>query len=232
MAAVEDKRELNAEQIKKSVADISQGINNLSGTFSPYTIFSDWVKMYALAICNMLEPMKGALWEVREKAYMATASKYTSEQLKSFAELSGRLVELYDIAGPYDALGEIYMFSGCGNKGTGQFFTPFHLSKLVADVALKNIKNGEKIRINEPSCGGGGMILAAARLINESGGDARMQMDIVAQDLDWNSIYMTYIQLSLNGLNAVCIQGDSLMMCSSVPRECVLETPRKRGVLL
>ena len=58
-----------------------------------------------------------------------------------------------------------------------------------------------------------------------------MQMDIVAQDLDWNSVYMTYIQLSLNGLSAVCIQGDSLQNVR-VPKENILETPRRRGALI
>ena len=58
-----------------------------------------------------------------------------------------------------------------------------------------------------------------------------MQMDIVAHDLDWNSVYMTYIQLSLNGLSAVCIQGDSLQI-ARVSKENILETPRRRGALI
>ena len=70
-----------------------------------------------------------------------------------------------------------------------------------------------------------------AKKINEAGGNAQMQMDIVAQDLDWNSVYMTYIQLSLNGLSAVCIQGDSLQN-ARVPKENILETPRRRGALI
>lgn len=219
------------EQAKKAVEEISSRIEELSGIYSPYVIFSDWVKMYALSISNMLEICENSLWKKRESEYLGIASKYTPEQLKKFAELSARLVELYEAAGPYDALGEIYMASGCGNKGTGQFFTPYHISSLVADLAVDKIKAGEKIIINEPSCGGGGMILAAAKRINEAGGDAQLQMDIVAQDLDWNSVYMAYVQLSLNGLNAVCIQGDSLQMIAA-PKECVLETPRRRGLLI
>lgn len=217
--------------VKNAVTRIAEAVNAMSGSFSPYVIFSDWVKMYAISISNMLELHKNEVWKKRERAYLDIASKYTPEQLKRFAELSAMLVELYEAAGPYDALGEIYMASGCGNKGTGQFFTPYHVSSLVADLAVDKIKAGEKIIINEPSCGGGGMILAAAKRINEAGGDAQLQMDIVAQDLDWNSVYMAYVQLSLNGLNAVCIQGDSLQMIDA-PKECILETPRRRGLLI
>lgn len=36
-----------------------------------------------------------------------------------------------------DVLGEIYMESGCGNKSTGQFFTPFHVSQLCSDIARR-----------------------------------------------------------------------------------------------
>lgn len=216
---------------KTAIMKIAQEINALSGSFTPYVIFSDWVKMCAISISNALEIQNNKVWEKRERAYLDTAAKYTPEQMKKFSELSALLVELYETTGPYDALGEIYMALGCGNKGTGQFFTPYHLSYLTASLAVDKIKSGEKVVVNEPSCGGGGMILAVAKKINEAGGNAQMQMDIVAQDLDWNSVYMTYIQLSLNGLSAVCIQGDSLQN-AHVPKERILETPRKRGALI
>lgn len=89
----------------------------------------------------------------------------------------------------------------------------------------------EIIRLNEPSCGAGGMILATAKVINERGGNAQRQLRVTAQDLDWNSIYMTYIQLSFNGIDAVCIQGDTLMN-NPFSEEHALRTPKNKGVLL
>ena len=63
-------------------------------------------------------------------------------------ELGQALIEVYEQEGPYDALGEIYMAAECGNKSTGQFFTPFHVSVLTAQ--LHKYPEDEIIRLNEP----------------------------------------------------------------------------------
>ena len=209
--------------------EIAKKIQRMSGTYTPYVIFTDWCKMLSLSISNACEIIHGDLWQQREKTYIDTASKYTSEQLNTIVELGQALIEVYEQEGPYDALGEIYMAAECGNKSTGQFFTPFHVSVLTAQ--LHKYPEDEIIRLNEPSCGAGGMILATAKVINEHGGNAQRQLRVTAQDLDWNSIYMTYIQLSFNGIDAVCIQGDTLMN-NPFSEEHAMRTPKNKGVLL
>lgn len=209
--------------------EIAKKIQRMSDTYTPYVIFTDWCKMLSLSISNACEIIHGDLWKQREKTYIDTASKYTSEQLNTIVELGQALIEVYEQEGPYDALGEIYMVAECGNKSTGQFFTPFHVSVLTAQLQ-KYPENGI-IRLNEPSCGAGGMILATAKVINDRGGNAQRQLRVTAQDLDWNSIYMTYIQLSFNGIDAVCIQGDTLMN-NHFSEEHTLRTPKNKGVLL
>ena len=127
------------------------------------------------------------------------------------------------------------MQAGIGSKYTGQFFTPFHLSELSAKLAIdKATVRENKIRISEPSCGAGGMIIAACKILHENGFDYQRNLDVLAQDLDWKGVYMTYLQLSLIGCRAVVVQGDTLCepYTKEYPKERVLRTPAMMGALL
>lgn len=54
----------------------------------------------------------------------------------------------------YDVLGTVYMESGCSNKSTGQFFSPFNIS--MAAARTMSLESNEKImKIYEPSAGAG-----------------------------------------------------------------------------
>jgi type I restriction-modification system DNA methylase subunit len=118
------------------------------------------------------------------------------------------------------------MDSGAGNKVTGQFFTPFHVSELIAGVTLQKEDENGKITINEPCSGSGGMVLAAVKALMKKGKNPQQVLNVVAQDLDWNCIYMSYVQLSLNGLDAIVIQGDSLMpLDGNLHGERIFRTP-------
>lgn len=212
------------------MSEISDKINKMSGTYTPYVIFTDWCKMLALATANACEIRHNSIWQKRESAYLETIRKYNSEQQLEFSWLSSRLFDVYAIEGPFDALGEIYMMAECGNKATGQFFTPFNINLLTA--RLEDYELNKQIKLNEPSCGAGGMILATARLINEKGGNAQRYLKVKAQDIDWNSVYMTYVQLSYNGIDAIVVQGDTLSDIKDYSEEQIFKTPKNKGVLL
>ena len=147
---------------------IIKTIQSMSGSYAPYNIFSDWVEMSALAIQNTCCINHDKIWQDREKQYLDIAKKYSSEELslmvRMLAWLTDELEEEYS-----DVLGSIYMEGGMGSKYTGQFFTPFHLSELCArmSVNLENLPKEGHISLNEPSCGGGGMIIAG---LTSSGG--------------------------------------------------------------
>lgn len=217
--------------------EISKRILKMAGQYSPYNIFTDWVELCALSISNSITMVHNNVWQEREQTYIGTAQKYTTEELESFAQmfvwLGDALTENMS-----DVLGEIYMECGLGNKYTGQFFTPFHLSELCARCAIpeSSFVNSEKmIKINEPSCGGGGMIIAACKVLHDNGFDFQRRLDVVAQDLDWKGVYMTYLQLSLIGCRAIVVQGDTLTNPfdpSKTERSRMLFTPAKLGALI
>ena len=91
------------------------------------------------------------------------------------------------------------------------------------------------MKFNEPSTGGGGMIIAAVKVLKDRGINPQYCMDVVARDLDWKGVYMTYVQLSLLGIKATVVQGDSLGEPFIDPRkyspERVLYTPARKGMI-
>ena len=215
--------------------EIVSKINELSGSRSPYEVFCDWTKCLAIAISNSSDILRGELWRQREEEYLKTIRPYGKDSMK-IAKIS-TLLEYALEEEMTDVLGKIYMDAGCGNKNTGQFFTPFHLSAGIAGCVLpKDVSPQKPIKIYEPSCGGGGMIIAAAKALKERGVNFRRSMKIVAQDLDWKAVYMTYIQLSLLGIDATVVQGDTLQEpmrdSRKYPPERVFYTPKKKGMLL
>ena len=213
--------------------EIVKAINEISGKYSPYQIFRDWCEMYALAIQNACVLYHDELWNQRENTYKGIISKYDEKERDNILFMSNVLPLIYEEEFT-DVLGEIYMESGAGNSATGQFFTPFHVSVMMAEMNKSEYTKNGKIELLEPSCGGGGMIIAIAKTMKRMGLNYQSKMKVVAQDLDWLSVYMTYIQLSLLGIDAIVVQGDSLGD-PFVPRDYekrrMLRTPKNTGAL-
>ena len=215
---------------KKEIIDM---IIAMSGRYSPYNVFSDWVETCALSISNTCTVIHDKVWQYRERLYVDTARKYTEVELEQFAKmfvmLGNALTEELT-----DVLGQIYMEAGLGSKYTGQFFTPFHLSELCARLGLDTEGDGI-IELNEPSCGGGGMIIAACKVLQDKGINFQRRLRVVAQDLDWKGVYMTYLQLSLIGCNAIVVQGDTLCEpydLRRTPKDRIMRTPMNMGALI
>lgn len=214
--------------------EIISSITKMSGRYSPYNIFSDWIQMCSLSIQNAVCVIHNKIWKDREQLYIDTARRYTEQELSEFAKMFVLLGDALT-ENMSDVLGEIYMEAGMGSKYTGQFFTPFHLSEMCARLGLSEIREGEQISLNEPSCGGGGMVIAACKVLLSSGINYQKRLTVVAQDLDWKSVYMTYLQLSLIGCKALVVQGDTL--CEPFDPKItdparIMRTPAYMGVLL
>lgn len=182
--------------------DIIKKIDSMSGSKSPYNVFTDWIKCTALAIMQ-------SVWfsEDREQIYLDIIKDYNG---RDFSDMCAWLSETIECK-MTDILGNLFMQSGWGNKNTGQFFTPYTLSLATADLVMTDLPDNEYITLNEPSAGAGGMVIAAAEVVKNSGRNYQKCLRVVAQDLDWNAFYMCYIQLSLYGIDAKVVQGDTLL---------------------
>lgn len=207
-------------------------IEQMAGKYSEYEIFSNWVELGALTYANSCKVIHDKIWHDREKRYIEIMNRYSKEDQQNMITMFGLLHVAFE-RGMSDILGEIYMESGCGSKANGQFFTPFHLSELNARLQLEGITEEQKLTINEPSTGGGGMIIATAKVLKEKGINYQRCMDVVAQDLDWKGVHMTYLQLSILGIKAIVVQGNTLSepYVKGYDRNRMFITPAKMGVL-
>lgn len=231
--AVEKKEYESARVAVNRKKDIIKSIESISGKYSAYEVFTDWIRCCSLAISNSCQLIHNPIWQEREQMYIDTMKKYTLEERQKFTEMFHMLAETLE-AETTDVLGQIYMEAGMGSKAAGQFFTPYHLSKMCASLSV-DLDENEKCILNEPSCGGGGMIIATAAVLKEKGINYQRAMKVVAQDLDWKSVYMCYLQLSLLGISAECVQGDTLCdpyIPGTTQASHILYTPARMGVLL
>lgn len=208
-------------------------IHSLSGSRSPYQVFSDWVECCALSIQNSCHIIRNEVWKKREEQYARSISPYGKEG-KRFGEMLAMMVQAMEEE-ITDTLGEIYMEAGIANKNTGQFFTPFSVSYALARISLRDETGEKPVTMHEPAAGAGGMIIAAARVLHDRGINYQRCLKVTAQELDWKGVYMCYTQLSLLGIDAEVAQGDTLRepyTGKGYPPERVFYTPRRMGVLI
>lgn len=142
------------------------------------------------------------------------------DELPIFQSITADLVELMDYSAinmQYtDYLGQIFHRLQANNKQTGQFFTPTSISELTANIA-GNVECVEKaiaekcyIKVAEPACGSGSMLLGYVSKIAKLGYNPQQVLLIDAWDIDGKCVNMCYFQLNLYGLNAVVTHGDAL----------------------
>ena len=215
------------DKVIEQEKEIINTIRTISGARSPYEVFTDWVHMFAVSISNSSDIIRTKNTAIREEEYMNISKRYQPEQLLNLCRINALLVECFEDE-ISDYLGEIYMALDIGNTNTGQFFTPFHLSYMSAKLSTPH---DDVINMIEPSCGGGGMVIAAAKVIQDRGMNYQKVLRVKAKDLDFKAVYMSYIQFSLLGINGVIEQGDAL---NGKPVDSINKffTPAWKGLLI
>ena len=165
--------------------------------------------MFAIAISNRFDI---ANFTKREEQYLKTINKYTKEEQNKICSILGKILILYGGDKPQynDFLGSLYMLSNSYSKTFGQFFTPYSVSVLMAKILVKNYDlTKEVIIVNDCCCGGGGLLIALVEEL-ERQGVSKDKILVVGQDIDSRCVNMSYIQLSLLGIPAVILKGDTL----------------------
>ena len=113
-----------------------------------------------------------------------------------------------------DFLGEIAGENQLLNQNNGQFFTPSALSQMMAQMSVQNaaelIEQKGIITIADPAAGAGATLIATAKALYDQGIDPRSCAQFDAVDISRDAFHMCYIQLSLQGLQAMVRHGNSL----------------------
>lgn len=177
-----------------------------------HKVFSDFCEMSALALSNTVDLVHR---EAREARYMQIVGEYEREEVQRFPQLLAVLVDWLE-CGLDDCLGKLFMSLELGDSFKGQFFTPFEVSRLMAGItfgdARQAIEHQGFITMNEPACGAGGMILAAADALQAQGINYQRAMHATAVDVDATAVHMAYVQLSLAHVPAIIVHGNSLSL--------------------
>ena len=186
----------------KCLQSIEYGRNN-------YDVFQDFLTLASLSFHNVI-----AKDEKVEKEYLDIIGRYKNK--KQFAELLV-ITTLALEEKPHDFLGDIFMSAGFGNVRGGQFFTPYHLSKMMSDITIgdnfkEQIEKDGYVTLSEPCCGAGGMIIAASEVMKEKGFNPQTQRRFTGIDIDLKCCQMAYIQTSLLGLRGQIYHGNTISM--------------------
>jgi N-6 DNA Methylase len=192
-------------------------LQDLNRSRSSHRTFSDWLEIAALTLHQMpyhsgdLE--KDAAFERLEKLYMERIKPYSRDELNVFAEML-KITTIVHHTGYSDFLGEIAGESELLNKGSGQFFTPYHLCRAIAKMSLGNVRQAVEakgiITIGEPAVGAGALVIASAEEIASQGVDPRACAQFDCTDVSRDAFNMAYIQLSAQNLQAVVRHGNTL----------------------
>ena len=143
---------------------------------------------------------------------------------RCFEVLAG--VDLHaTVSGPQlkgDLLGPLYTaLRGNGDrKALGAFFTPPAVSLAIAAI----IGIGEGARVVEPSCGAGGMVIAAAAEMRSRGLDPAT-VTWVLNDLDPVVLALCGVNVAAHGLGdrVVLSRGDGLLLGTGLPGDGLRE---------
>lgn len=198
------------EQHRKEMID---KIKQLGQSHSIWSVFEDFLALSAISISNAVDHLH---FEEREKMYFDIIKKYNKQELDLFPSMFADLImELQRFSEyPQDVLGEIFHDLELHNKYKGQFFTPNHISEFMGQISVqekdKIIEKNGYITVCEPCAGSGTLILGFAKAMKEKEYNYQQQMLVTAVDIDIKCVYMTYIQLSLYGIPAIVVHGDSL----------------------
>lgn len=143
----------------ESQKNIVRFIEGLSGKYSRWDIWQDFIIMSAIAIANT---MGGPQVKAREGIYRSRAEKYSTKELEVFADMLFEVVAELERDQEQDFLGELFMALGLGNEWKGQFFTPYDICRAMSaitygpDMAARIEKQGW-ISVSDPACGAGAM---------------------------------------------------------------------------
>jgi len=171
------------------------------------TVFDDFLTL-TICACSP-NPITGLSHD--EDLYLQTIAPYKNDKLRhNFPKMFACLThEMGHRLGSYmgnDVLGEFYE-QNLYNKGASQYFTPWPVCSFMAKVNTGPIDayaTREPLRILDPCCGSGRLLLASAK---ENGPDH----EYYGIDIDDTCVKMTAINMFLNGVfHSEVMCGDAL----------------------
>lgn len=188
-------------------------IESMSQSYSIHDKFRDAVRCMAIALHGPVIVDKKE-FQSGEDEYKTYVEKYGADGMTHMAQAFGIVAEALE-AKREDFLGNVLESIGAANSHAGQFLTPKHVARLMAEISMplgdgKKHVDGEIVTINDPTCGASVLMIEGAEELIQNQKVAQRDVLIYAEDLDYNAFNMSYVQLSLLGYAAQVTRMDSL----------------------
>lgn len=104
--------------------------------WTPWEVWQDFVMMLACTISNSVDRSH---FDEREAMYIKRMQKYSKEEQEIFPQLAAETVIALEKNPEQDFLGKIFMLLNLSNDSGGQFFTPYTVCKMMAEMTLGDI---------------------------------------------------------------------------------------------
>jgi type I restriction-modification system DNA methylase subunit len=182
--------------MKTKTETFAQMMAHFNYRYDTRTIFNDFLTMTLCAFSQNPTTVKS----YDEDLYMQIIGKYKNDDLrfefpKLLACLTIEMEDRVDSDTGNDVLGDFYE-QNISRKGSGQFFTPWHICKFMATCTAESLErqpSDRPLRILDPSCGSGRMLLASSQVNGPT-------HEYYGVDIDETCVKMTAVNLFLNGL--------------------------------
>lgn len=201
-----------ARYLKESQKEFYKIISEMCEQKPRWQVWSDFIECSAIAISNCCDH-ESESGKLREERYLKIINDYTKQEQENLGKLLACVTNALEDEPSQDFLGEMYQALELNSHWHGQFFTPYHISHLMAKVTISSddptLRERGWIGFNDPACGAGSLLIAARNVCAEKGIGYR-QMLFTAQDVDQVVALMCYIQLSLLGCAGYVVVGNSL----------------------
>lgn len=203
------------EKVRNYKKEFLNLFGRLTYTHNQWDVWNDFIVMSACAISNAIDKTH---YDEREKRYLKIIKKYTKTEQNIFPELLSVFVLALDENTEQDFLGDIYMSLGLSSGSKGQFFTPYHVCQLMADMTMSDIslqvKEKGYITIHDPCCGAGATLIAGINKVKKELEKENLNFQnhifVAAQDIDETVALMCYLQISLLGVAGYVKVGNAL----------------------
>lgn len=214
-----------AEQVIPPKKRFTDGFRSLCSNRHQYPVWADLWEMWALTIMNPLTKQlySGSeklekVWQDRENRYLQIIKRYKKDEIEIITEMFAAMVQEFERNPWQDFAGQMYMELQISNKNTGQFFTPYSVCGLAAQITgdheslKRDVKEKGWYCIYDCACGGGAMLIAGCEQADKEFNrlDWRNHVMCNANDIDIVCCCMCYVQLSLIGVAGIVTQSDAL----------------------
>lgn len=193
-----------------------QASNVTNGRISRVTVFSDFLAYCALRMSNRTDPVH---YEDRIKQAKQLETAYTASELQIFQdtleEVCAAVKRNIDRGDWTDLFGDAYIEIGAGNRALKQDFTPQGVARLMAMLTAQNdctLPECGYFTLSDHACGSGVLLLSNAERLSSMGFNPSVQLVVQAADMDIRCVHMTYLNLSLYGIPAVVIRGNTITL--------------------